>query len=67
MQLCPWCSSDGPCQYRNGIECTSYICKRDKPNQNDPNDTFVEMFAKMFGYKEMEPLKFEVEDVKVQF
>lgn len=49
MQLCPWCSSGGPCQYRNGIECTSYICKRDKPNQNDPNDTFVEMFAKMFG------------------
>ena len=49
MQLCPWCSSGGPCQYRNGIECTSYICKRDKPKQNDPNTTFMEMFVNMFG------------------
>ena len=50
------------------ISAARRIFSVDITRYNTKVQTFpTNMFAKMFGYKEMEPLKFEVEDVKVQF
>lgn len=50
------------------ISAARRIFSVDITKYNTKVQTFpTNIFAKMLGYKEIEPLKFEVEDVKVQF